>query len=359
MKKILSLLLALVMCGAVLVSCGDTEEPDTTTEAPKVTTEAPKTTTTDAPPATDEPVTPPTTEAPSDLPSTDTTGVPCINDIEGIEARVYAFEIPSEFGGNVGLIYYMNDAANNTHTTLIDAVNSNSAYALVSLNGTLYEIPNYANSGNFFRMDIEGAGATLIAGMTYEVIVYFYDMDNKMIYHTAPETIASTLTTANANVGDRAGQNIELPTGLTDASVESASVTAEGLSAWGDGAATNLFDGDTAGTKLGGGTSGSVTVNFALESPATVSYYTLYTGGDTSKSPERNPLGWTLYGKVDGEWVVLDTISSTETLVTGLEATDSTPYSYKIASPVECGEYKIVFITGGAVQLNEMVLHVG
>lgn len=355
MKKILSMLVALCLCGAALVSCGDKADDttaSTTTKAPTTTT---TTTTTEKAPDTNEPE---TSEPPKFEISTDTTGATNISEIEGASAYVYAFEQPSEFGGPVGLIYYFNDATTNVHTAMADAIANDGAFAVVSIDGELFKIEQYANGVPYFRLNVESAGVSLISGVAYEIIVYVYNADNTMLYYTNAETKVSALSTANAP--EREALNIELPEGLTKVTVDTTTVASEeGFSAWGDGPATNLFDGNTTGTKIGGATNGSVTVTFSLSEAATISHYTLYTGGDTSSNSGRNPTAWTLYGEVDGEFVELSTISASKTNVTGLEATDSTPYSYAVSNAQACQNYKIVFTTGGQFQLNEMELFVG
>ena len=148
-------------------------------------------------------------------------------------------------------------------------------------------------------------------------------------------------------------QNVTLPEGLADAAVKADSITAEGIEVWGDSSAAKLFDGDAVGSKIGGGTNkADVTVLFSTVKETTATYYTIVTGGDSAEWTGRNPLGWTLYGKVGEEWVVLSEITGT-----GLEDVNSTPYSYQIEEPKACTEYKIVFKTGDSMQLNEMKLH--
>ncbi|MBQ7355404.1 MAG: hypothetical protein IJW62_07790 [Clostridia bacterium] len=363
MKKLLSVLLALTLSSAVLVACGgETEDttPNLTTTAPTTTTKAPETTTAPQAPETNEPTTDePTTDEPStDAPAVDTTGATCINDIEGVDARVYAFEKPSEFGGPVGLIYYFEDKTTNVHTEMASTI-ADGGYAVVSIDGELFKIEQYANGAPWFRMNVETPGATLISGVAYEIIVYVYNAEDTMVYYTKAETKTSALSTENAPT-DRAPLNVELPEGLTKVTADAASATAEGFTGqWGDGGTANLFDGNTTGTKIGGNTSGTVTVTFSLSEAATVTYYTLYTGGDTATNANRNPVAWTLYGEVDGEWVELANVAASKTNVTGLEATNSTPYSYAVSNAKECVNYKIVFTTDSAFQLNEMELYVG
>ena len=348
MKKLISVLLTLALSSAILASCtgdpGMTHLADPTTQAPATTTV----------PSTDAPE----TNAPeTDAPAIDTTGALNINSIEGVEARVYAFENPSEFGGPVGLIYYFEDKAGSTHTAMATAI-ADGGWAVVSIDGELFKIEQYANGAPWFRFNVETPGATIISGVAYDIIVYVYNAEGTLLYYTTEENKTSTLSTANAPT-DRTPLNVELPAGLNNATVQSGSVSAEGLSAWGDGAATNLLDGNTTGTKIGGQTNGSVSVSFSLTEAVTVTYYTLYTGGDTATNSSRNPSAWTLYGEVNGEWVVLSQIAASKTNVTGLGATNSTPYSYAVSNAQACQNYKIVFVTGSAFQLNELVLHVG
>ena len=359
MKKLLSVLLALTLSSAVLAACGSEAEDTTsatTTAAPTTTTKAPATTTApDDEPSTDEP----STDEPSvpTIPGVDLTNATCLNNIDGIEARVFAFEQPSEFGGPVGLIYYLEDKTTSVHTAIQDAIKNEGAYAVVMIDDEFFTIEEYANGAPYFRFNVETAGATLISGVSYDIAVLIYSSDNTLLYYTTPEAKISALSTANAP--EREALNVTLPEGLTAVTVNADSIAAEGLSAWGDGAAANLFDGNTTGTKIGGGTDGLVTVTFSLDAAATVTYYTLTTGGDTASNSGRNPTAWTLYGEVNGEWVKLSTVAATKTTVTGLEATNSTPYSYKVSAPAECVNYKIEFTTGGQFQMNELELFVG
>ena len=362
MKKIITLVLVLCMCITALAACkGADEEPKGTTTTTKSTTTTTTTTTknegnTDPetpgnPEDPENPENPENPDKPEEPVLPDTTGAVCVNDIEGVEARVYAFEKPSEFGGPVGLIYYLDDKANNTQADMAAVMAA--GHAEVYLNGKKFVIEQTANGGTWFRLNVETPGAVIISGVSYEASIYVYDAEGVMKYYTKPETIVSGMS--GASLPERSPLNITLPENLTKVSVSS-TVSCTGLNAWGDGAATNLFDGNTASTKIGGGTNGSVTVEFTAEA-STIRYYSLYTGGDTAQYPERNPVAWTLYGKVNGEYVELAEIASTEEVYTGMGATNNTPYSYAVESPVECTEYKIVFITGSAFQLNELELY--
>lgn len=353
MKKlalVLAIILVISTLSALFVACTEEEKPanDNTTTTTKTTTTTTTTTT-----KTDDNKDPDQGGEDEKDDAPDTTGAICINDIEGVDARVYAFEQPSEFGGPIGLIYYFEDKTDSTHTAMAAAI-ADGGHAVVSLNGKLFTIEQYANGAPWFRFNVETPGAVIYAGLSYKVIVYVYNAEGTMVYYTTEQTITSSLSSANA--GERTGLNIDLPEGLNKLTVDSATVQATGLNAWGDGAATNLFDGNTESTKLGGGTSGNVEVTFSLSAEATVTYYTLYTGNDTATNSSRNPAGWTLYGLVGEEYVVLDTVAASEEYIAGLEATNSTPYSYAVDNATACTEYKIVFVNGGVIQLNEMEL---
>ena len=140
------------------------------------------------------------------------------------------------------------------------------------------------------------------------------------------------------------------------AAVDTSKMKTNGISAWGDSPVGNLFDGNTTSTKLGGKVSGGkLTVEFSLTKSVSLAYYTLYTGGDTSMYSSRNPNSWTLYGKVDDTWVVLDTVTET-----GLLAVNSTPFGYAIDGEApECIDYKIEFVTNSDFQMNELQLFAG
>ena len=147
----------------------------------------------------------------------------------------------------------------------------------------------------------------------------------------------------------------KLPTtGIKEVAVDSFAVD---VTTWGDGTIDRLFDGNTSTTKLGCGTSGSVTVEFSFAEATTLAYYTLYTGSDTDtdRNQARNPKSWVLYGKVGEEWVVLAEVAEGET---GLETKRATPFSFEVTNPVECKEYKITFATNDQFQLNELKLFV-
>lgn len=287
-------------------------------------------------------------ENPAHTPSIDTTGATNIS--EGMTfSYIHGFEYPSEFGGPLGLVYVFQDDTNELHKAM-QTLLANGGYVLVSIDGKLYKSTEFANGAPWFRMNVESAGAVVYSGISYEIILYVYDANHTMQYYTN----ASTHVAANSstNAPEREMFAITLPDNLNEETVNIDSVSSEGLNAWGDSPATNLFDGTP--DKIGGSTSGSVTINFSLDAAATLRYYTLYTGGDTSSYPGRNPSKWTLYGKVGEDWVELSTVATNATQTSGLGATNNTPYSYAVTNPQECTDYKIVFATGNDFQLNEM-----
>lgn len=239
--------------------------------------------------------------------------------------------------------------------------NNDNVTVIVNVNGINYKITKFANDGPYFRPNIQDANVPILEGLEYDFTVYVFDANYKMVYYTNTVTHRATYTTKNTT-DNRTKLNVELPGALTNVTVKSGSISANGLSHWGDGAATNLFDGNTTGTKIGGkcSTGSTITVNFSTETAQTITYYTLYTGGDTASNADRNPLSWKLSGKVGNDWVVLSDIGLTNDTVTGLEAKNSTPYSYKVKNPQSCTEYKIEFVTASdEFQMNELVLHTG
>ncbi|MBQ7365316.1 MAG: hypothetical protein IJW46_06935 [Clostridia bacterium] len=374
MKKLFCLVSVLLLLLALFVACGDDASTSTTSTTPKdITTTVPQTTkepvgeettakkpldTTAKPDITTTVKTPEGTTAP--IATTAKTPEPsqpeaiCLNDVAGAHAYVYAFEKPTEFGGPVGLIYFFQDNTTDHHTAIQEGIQMGDLYAVVKIDGKAYRIDEYANGAPYFRFNVETPGAILQAGVAYEIVVEIYDATGLM-YYTKPETKTTAFSTANAP--EREGQNVTLPSGLGDAKVNTDSIVTDGITPWGDGAALNLFDSNVAATKIGGNTTGTVTITFSLTKATTVTYYTFYTGGDTAQSPDRNPESWTLYGKVNEEWVALSEIKSTATASTGLGATNASPYSYQVTNPKECTEYKLVLVTGNAFQMNELLLH--
>lgn len=284
-----------------------------------------------------------------------------IDSVEGVEAHLWGtpFETPGGLGNKAALIYRVTGIFETINGYITDEV----AYAKVTLNGTVYTIKNYENGGDIFRFDVQSEGAVIYSGLTYKVKVEFFNVNDQLLYYSNEYTCVSTMTSSNAPT--RTPMNVTLPDGLTKLTVDSTKLSTENINHWGDGPVANLFDGKTGvggsnGSKIGGNKgAGDPTVYFSLTEAATISYFTFTTGGDTGTYTGRNPYGFTLYGKVGSEWVILADIRDNETNVTGFTPANSTPYSYAITNPQSCVEYKVVLYTGGDFQLNELELYAG
>ena len=163
---------------------------------------------------------------------------------------------------------------------------------------------------------------------------------------TTPETTPAAPTAAN----------VKLPmSGIKELAVDKNSIAFD-KTCWAADPPIGAFDGETNDTKLGTpNANGSATLQFSLTEAATVSYYTFYTGNDTAPTLPRNPLSWVMYGKVGEEWVELSKVGPDED--TGMELVSCTPYSYAVKNPVECKDYKFVFVTKTVFQLNEVVMY--
>ena len=284
-----------------------------------------------------------------------------IDSVEGVEAHLWGtpFETPGGLGNKAALIYRVTNIFETINGYIADEV----AYAKVTLNGTVYKIKNYENGGDIFRFDVQSEGAVIYSGLTYKVKVEFFNVNDQLLYYSNEYTCVSTMTSSNAPT--RTPMNVTLPGGLNKLTVDTTKLSTENIDHWGDGPVANLFDGKTGvggsnGSKIGGNKgAGDPTVYFSLTEAATVSYFTFTTGGDTGTYTGRNPYGFTLYGKVGSEWVILADIRDNETNVTGFTPANSTPYSYATTNPQSCVEYKVVLYTGGAFQLNELELYAG
>jgi len=227
--------------------------------------------------------------------------------------------------------------------------------AVVYLDGEAYTIKNTHNADVWLRMDLETAGATIVKGQSYVAKLTLLDADGNLAYFTDTFTIESTVHSTDT------APTVELPRDLDKYTVDLSTVVADGIATWGDGPATNLFDGKLTkedGTKIGGGITGSFTVSFSLTEAQTVTYYTFTTGGDTA-AYGRNPDAWTLYGKVGEEWVALSTVSN-ETAHNGFLRMDATSFTWKVENPQACTEYKVEFTSDeGSFQMNELELFGG
>ncbi len=239
-------------------------------------------------------------------------------------------------------------------------------HAVVTLNGKAYTVQHYANSGDWYRLNIEDQGAVVISGVAYTIKVEFFDENNNLVVKAGEYNVVSGLTSSNFD-DKRTGLNVEADTSKMTA-IAVTDPVATGIKPWNDvnEGVAKLFDGDTgtpgenSGTKLGGnGVNGTFDVTFKTAKATVVHYYTLYTGNDTAGAAGRNPIGWTLFGSNDNgkTWTVIDTVAASEQKVTGLGAANATPYTYKAASPAEYTSYKITFrCAGGDFQMNELKL---
>ena len=166
-------------------------------------------------------------------------------------------------------------------------------------------------------------------------------------------------TTAETPVTDATEIDALIASGNLTANVKDPA--ASNIDLWNDGAATNAFDGDTTGTKLGGGGKGVVTVTWSTDVETTVTNYVIYTGGDSAKWG-RTPNSWVLFGSTDGEtWTIIDYVSES-----GMPNSDSTPYGFSVDKTAAYTQYTLCILsvlnsngdveTPGATQFNELVL---
>ncbi len=381
MKKLLILVAVLVLVMALFVACGGddttTTKPGTTTTEPETTTTKPETTTTKPETTTSKPETttskPETTtskpETTTQKPTTDSTEKPVTAaiDMAPVIANLAFENHHADLNNNYTVAFYFSNSTtdkifeelvNYTGPNYSDAtINNNYTWKITIGDGTkttTYTIERFsfycfdADDG-FIRCDLGPDFALTLGNITYAITITITDESGTAFY--AELSLKKALLS---------GLNVELPvSGLAAVEVNKESLSYEGITPWNaeTEGVKQLFDGNTVQSKLGGTTNGTVTVNFSLTAAATLSYYTLYTGNDTSGSPERNPDGFVLYGKVGEDWVELSKIESGETHGPGLEAKDATPYSYEITNKQSCSEYKIVFTTNSTFQMNELVLY--
>ena len=160
--------------------------------------------------------------------------------------------------------------------------------------------------------------------------------------------------------GEFTSSGIKLPTGLVQATVDtSIDIGLEGLAQEYNNR-SGLFDSNPAGGKfcctVVENDEGicELSVYFSLEEATTVTYYTLYTGSDTT-TWGRLPKEWVLYGEdADGNWVE---ISKVDEGMSGLKNSNAVPVSYATTAKESFTNYKFVFITAdGTFQLGEIEL---
>ena len=225
-------------------------------------------------------------------------------------------------------------------------------------NGVLSDVSAYEVSGTLVRLSLEPAITGIVKGGTYNFEIQLFNADGDIVYYSGMLT-----ATADCYSSDME-QTVDLPlSGIKEVAVDQTSLSVENIGVWNTNTENvpQLFDGNTMQTKMGGNVqkdeSGArlpVSVTFSLTKSTTLSYYTIYTGNDTD-SDARNPKSWVLYGKVGEDWVELSKI---EEATNGLKRNRATPANYAVTNPVECKEYKIVFVTNGdQFQLNEIVLY--
>lgn len=295
-------------------------------------------------------------------------------------------ETPYEFadgqGGRVGICYYIEyDAREVIESVFSYSVKgddlyqtADAGYMAVVIDGAEYTVEQYANSGGWYRLNIDHAG--LLAGVAYEIGLRVYGEDGDLAAEQQPQRIVSGITSVGA-VDNRTPLNVDVDTSeMNELSIDY--IWAKGISTWSDGSANNLIDGNVgvpttspedrpaaeSGTKLGGGEiSESFIVEFESEQDLYIDYYTLYTGGDTANWPERNPIGWILYGTNDysmdyEDWDVLDTVMTDTQYYTGMEAASAMPYTYQVDHPDVYACYAFRFYTSRDVfQMNELKVY--
>lgn len=172
---------------------------------------------------------------------------------------------------------------------------------------------------------------------------------------TKPETkpagpVAETPTTDIVEIAKLIGFGNLNSTIVTD------TVAVTGMSPWGDGPATNLFDGNAVSTKLGGNgvAATGAEITWTTDAETTVEAYVLFTGND-SATYKRTPLAWTFSGSTDGEnWTVIDEVTDS-----AMVDSDAAPFGYYVDNPAAYTNYKLVITkttAPGELQLNELIL---
>ena len=118
--------------------------------------------------------------------------------------------------------------------------------------------------------------------------------------------------------------------------------------------AENLLDGDTA-TKYCLQHTHTVHVTFRTTEPVTLVGFSVTTGEDTDRYPERNPQTFALYGSTDGvEWEVLRVVGYGHDL---LGAESATEYAFAIESTGQYRYFRFGFNNNEMMQLSELTLY--
>ena len=398
MKKLLALALAVVTASA-MVACTSTPEETTTgapttTPTPVVTTKKPETPKTE----------PPATEPAGPVAETPATGLAIVDifakgknlqtlvtDVAatgatfwGDGAAVNAFD-----GNTTGTKIGGGDIAGTVDITWKTSAPTTINAYVVYTGGDSADYGRLPYSWEFSGSNDDGATWTVIdkvdiSGVTKSNSTPFgYTVDTPAEYSSYKFVVTATSsdgTAANSNVlqmneivliGSGEGTTTETPaTGeAVDAILAGNNLTAnvkdaatgEGFGAWGDGAATNMFDGDTAGTKLGGNGNGPVYITWNTDVATTVKNYVIYTGGD-DVDWGRTPQSWVLFGSTDGEnWTIIDYVSES-----GMPNANATPFGFTVDAPAAYTSYTLVVMTAlgtdgnkyvpGGLQMNEFVL---
>ncbi len=278
-----------------------------------------------------------------------------LNGMAGVQATLSDFRLIPELQNRVGVAYYL-ASETSLASEIQNGLASGDMFAAITLDKNIYQITDYAISGNYITFDLQSAGAPVFSGVIYQVSLGIYAASGERLYYTNAEPRSSAYQTPN--LPPRTGMNVTLPGGLTEVKVNTNSVSADNFVPFPDGDPKQLFDGDTQYTKIGGTIeNGTFTLTFSLRSSETLTYYTFYTGNDTASHPERNPIGWQLFGKVGDDYVLLSDVRENAVAYHGMQNVDATPYSYKIDTPTACKDYMIVFDTTNIFQLGEMILY--
>ena len=257
----------------------------------------------------------------------------------------------------------------NNRETVIE-MTSKSYIVKFLYNGELYRSMLVNYDGNFVRASLEYAGMTGITpGKTFDMEVQIFAPNGDIVYYSGMQKF----TVADDVYSTDMGPTVDLPTsGIKELEVNKESLGWSGLNnVWNESSenVAQLFDGNYMDSKIGGNVvenkdeDGNVIsrndfeVTFSLVEPATISYYTFFTGNDTNSNPTRNPDAWTLYAKdASGNWVAISEVGYDSH--TGLWGRWSTPASYATVGAFEAQDYKVVFTpAGGQFQMNELKVY--
>ncbi len=225
--------------------------------------------------------------------------------------------------------------------------------------GTLYEFSNQTPYKHYcWTVESTAGGAVQLS----EMLLYTKEKirDPQEVFADAPAfgsagegTLATPLTGRDAEFWMSAHQP------LTD--LLSAGSLISSISGYaGDEGVENLFDGiytaedfEAVGHGKFCGPAVKGYVIWSLTETVKPTGYAFYTGNDTAKYPDRNPISWVLYGATeDGEWIVLDNVKEGN-----MVAEDFAANVFTIDSEVECTRFCLAIErTNDAIQLGELIL---